>query len=177
LIVVYCNASFTWMLSNYRPSITCLCKSIYIITILFLISCHHFWCIWLEHKHIAISTLSPQIWPIYTYLYYDSNCNIFIYLRQEENIICNSKVMLMGGGSNLILSISQTRRIDATSHNHNTIFVFTGIYPKVNWVGRSVPPPPVSRRGEDIITNFVSFGEKSLDNQKIGETYIMQIAI
>jgi len=40
-----------------------------------------------------------------------------------------------------------------------------------------VPPPPVSRRGEDIITNFVSFGEKSLDNQKIGETYIMQIAI
>ena len=82
--------------------------------------------------HRNIYTISSDMAPIYTYLYYDSNCNIFIYLRQEENIICNSKVMLMGGGSNLILSISQTRRIDATSHNHNTIFVFTGIYPKVN---------------------------------------------
>jgi len=74
---------------------------------------------------------------LYLLYYDDCNCNIFIYLRQEENIFCNSKVMLMGDGSNLILSISQTRRIDAASHNHNTIFVFTGIYPKVNWVGRS----------------------------------------
>jgi len=45
LIVVYCNASFTWMLSKLS-SIDYLSLQINMTSsYLFLISCHHFWCI------------------------------------------------------------------------------------------------------------------------------------
>lgn len=110
--------------------------------------------------HRNIYTISSDMADLYLSIMILIAIYSFIFGRKRTSF-CNSKVMLMGGGSNLILSISQTRRIDATSHNHNTIFVFTGIYPKVNWVGRSVPPPPVSRRGEDILLQILYLLERN----------------
>lgn len=81
--------------------------------------------------HRNIYTISSDMADLYLSIMILIAIYSFIFGRKRTSF-CNSKVMLMGGGSNLILSISQTRRIDATSHNHNTIFVFTGIYPKVN---------------------------------------------